>query len=124
MSDNATEKTKIKIVKVDGGDVVDAASLMGCYFEAPDSRDIYQFFGEGDNPIPTIPEFLTLETPAFQFIRAGMLWTISALEIDQVAETANGRWSNPRHPSKGDDEGHFQAQAGPPLEVSASSATA
>ena len=123
MSDNATEK-KIKITQVVGGDAVDAANLMECYFEAQGTHDIYAFFSEGDNLIPTIPEFITLETPAFQFIRSGMLWTMSELDINQVTSTVDGRWSNPRHPSKGDDDGHFHAQSGPGAEELSSAVTA
>ena len=126
MSDNANERPQIRITEVSGGDTIDVASLMECYFEAPGSPDIYLFFDVRGNRIPTIPEFITLETPAFQFIRLGMLWTMSELKINQSASpmTVDGHWSNPRHPSTGDDDGHFHAQSGPGVEEVASSATA
>lgn len=123
------ESPKIRIYEVDGGTTTDTANLMGCYFEASqNSPDVYLFFGDGGNHIPTIPEFLIVGTPGFQFIRAGILWTVSEFVIDTSDpsnEKANGHWSNPRNPSKGDDDGHFQAQSGPgPAEEVASSASA
>lgn len=125
MSDVPTESPKIRIKEVDGGTDVDRANLLGCYFQSQGSPDIYQFFGVSDNHIPTIPEFLVDNTPGFQFIRAGMLWTVSEFDIDQINETADGRWSNPRNPLMGDDDGHFHAQSGPgTVEETASSATA
>jgi hypothetical protein len=124
MSDQTTETTKLTIRVVNGGDPADRDNLMDCYFEAQGSQDVYQFFGAGDNHIATIPEFLTVDTPGFQFIRAGMLWTVTGFDIDQRNQTANGLWRNPRRPRTGDDEGHFQAQAGPPIMESASSANA
>ena len=112
MSDDPINNPKITIHFVEGGNPADKGNLMDCYFLAQASPDSYQFFGNGGNHIATIPEFLAVDTPGFQFIRAGMLWTVSQFEIDQRNETGSGRWRNPRNPSKGDDDGHFQAQAG------------
>lgn len=110
MSDDRLIKFEINIV--DGGSPVDQENLMGCYFEASDSNDTFQFFGAGGHYISTIPEFITVGTPGFQFIRAGMLWTVSELHIDLVNSVMKGRWDNPRRPMAGDDDGHFQAHAG------------
>jgi len=125
MSDPITNP-KITIHFVEGGTSVDVGNLMDCYFEAQASPDSYQFFGSGGDHIPTIPEFLADDSPGFQFIRAGMLWTISNFEIDQRTETAKGNWRNPRRPAKGDDDGQFQARAGgsPAPKEEASAATA
>ena len=124
MSDDPTNNGKIIIHFVAGGSSADKGNLMDCYFQAQASPDSYQFFGSGNDHIATIPEFLAPDSPGFQFIRAGMLWTISNFEIDQKAETASGSWRNPRRPAKGDDDGSFQARAGGAVEESASSATA
>lgn len=121
MSKESIEDPKIMIWDVEGGDSADKENLMHCYFEAG-SLDIYQFFSGKGDLIPTIPEFLLADTPAFQFIRAGMLWTVSEFEIDQRTEKAHGRWRNPRHPARGDDDGHFQAQSGPPATASVATA--
>jgi len=124
MSDETTEITKLTIRTVDGGDPADKDNLMDCYFESQGSPDIYQFFSGRDNLIATIPEFLSIDTPGFQFIRAGMLWTVTHFDIDQRNQTANGHWSNPRNPARGDDDGHFHAQSGPGSVETVSSATA
>ena len=126
MSDDPTNDPKIIIHFVEGGSSTDWGNLMDCYFEAQASPDNYQFFGSGGDHIPTMPEFLAPDTPGFQFIRAGMLWTIFDFEIDQRTETAKGNWRNPRRPARGDDDGHFQAAAGGGggVEQNASSAAA
>lgn len=124
MSDDPINNRKIIIHLVEGGSSSDKGNLMDCYFLAQASPDSYQFFGSGDDHIATIPEFLAVDSPGFQFIRAGMLWTVSDFEIDQRTETASGRWRNPRRPARGDDDGSFQARAGGAIEESASSATA
>jgi len=124
MSDDPINNQKITIHVVEGGTSADQGNLMDCYFEAQASPDSYQFFGNGGNHIATIPEFLAVDTPGFQFIRAGMLWTISDFEIDQRSEKASGHWRNPRRPMKSDDDGQFQARAGGSLGGEASAATA
>jgi len=124
MSDDPINNPKIIIHFVEGGNPADKGNLMDCYFLAQASPDSYQFFGSGGDHIPTIPEFLAIDSPGFQFIRAGMLWTVSDFEIDQRNETGSGRWRNPRRPSTGDDDGHFQAQAGGGPGQSASAAAA
>jgi hypothetical protein len=112
---------KIKITKVFGGDDSDKNELKDCYFTLSDVPGNYHFHGKHDNPIATIPEVLTSDSD-FQFIRAGMLWTVSEFHVDPVKETAHGHWNNPRHVD--DDDGEFHAQAGPGAEETASSAKA
>jgi hypothetical protein len=125
MSDDLND-TKITIFDVENGDASDRENLMGCFFEAQTGTDVYEFFTRGGEHIQTIPEFLTTDTPGFQFIRAGILWTVSDFSIDQTQtpQTASGTWRNPRNPVRGDDDGTFQAQSGGGVEQNASSASA
>ena len=116
------EDSKIRIRTVHGGNNRDKIDLETCYFEQVGNTGDYQFFEAGDNhTIPTAP-LLLQNGSDFQFIRGGVLWTVTEFYIDP--ERAHGRWNNTRSRPTSDDDGSFQAQAGPTVEGEESAASA
>jgi hypothetical protein len=113
---------KIKIHHVDGGSGRDKADLESCYFEQVGNPGVYRLFENGDDhSIPTAPSLLRSGTD-FQFIRGGVMWTVTEFFIDPLK--AHGHWQNTRPRPTGDDDGSFQAQAGPTVEGEKSAASA
>lgn len=111
---------KIKIDHVEGGSIRDQQALKRNYFLPTGVNDTYQFFDPGDDLIATEPvvvatgysfEFELKEMP-------GVKWTISNFDI--LENDASGNWTNSEQ--KENDDGHFQAQSGPGVEETASSA--
>jgi hypothetical protein len=110
----------IRIDRVHGGSDHDLTNLTSCYFQQVGGPGDYQLFQRGnDEPIPTAPSSLRSGTD-FQFVRGGVVWTITKFEIGSAK--ASGNWFNTRRVEA--DEGTFQAQAGPVGEESAASASA
>ena len=119
-------KNPIQIDKVNikKGVPVDNHVLKGNYFQATGVHDTYLFYYADGEQIQTQPPVIAGDIE-FNFSLKGMpgvTWTISRLAINN--EFAIGNWSNTNNPK--DDDGTFQAQAGPSLgeEETASSASA
>lgn len=113
---------KIKIEVVQGGDSRDQQALKRNYFYPTGVNNTYQFFDPGDDPIVTHPPVVAAGHN-FTFTLKEMpdvTWTITNLDIND--QKANGNWTN-THKIEADD-GSFQAQAGPSVEETVSSATA
>ena len=113
---------KLRIREVVGGNDRDKADLETCYFQQVGNPGNYCLFEIGDgHQIPTAPSQIQ-SGEDFQFIRGGTLWTVSHYFND--GKIAKGRWFNTRDASN--DDGSFQAQAGPTVEgeESASSVSA
>ena len=116
------DDAKIKIHHVDGGTGRDKTDLESCYFEQVGNPGIYRLFEAGDDhSVPTAPSLLQSGTN-FQFIRGGVLWTVTEFHID--SQSAHGRWNNTRSRPVSDEDGSFQAQAGPSVEGEESAASA
>lgn len=114
--------TKIKIDHVTGGSSRDQQALKRNYFLATGVNDTYQLFSPDDELIPTTPPVVAAGF-MFQFELKEMpevTWTIN--DFDITDDRASGRWTN-THKIELDD-GHFQAQSGPPAEETISSAAA
>ena len=112
---------KLRIYKVQGGTARDSINLMGCYFQQVDQPGHFGLFEPQDgHRIPTVPE--VIHENHFQFVRGGTLWSVTNFIIDPLTNEAKAHWSNGRGVS--DDDGTFQAQAGPTMEEASSSATA
>lgn len=118
MSDNLKGPTKIKIYAVEGGTTRDQDDLRDCYFVQLSGDNLYQFYSPTNRPIQTVPPFVS--TGSFTFILDDKLWSIN-LVIDP--QNASGQWRNNIQLAS-DDDGSFQAQAGPTIYEVASSATA
>jgi hypothetical protein len=111
---------QIWIDRVRGGSNRDLTNLTSCYFQQVGGPGDYQLFQRGNNlQIPTAPAPLRSGTD-FQFVRGGVVWTITKFEIDSVR--ASGNWFNTRDTER--EDGSFQAQAGPGVEESTASASA
>jgi hypothetical protein len=106
---------KIKIDTVHGGSTKD--NLKGCYFLPTANPGDYEFYDKNNNPIETDPSPLVTGTD-FSFTLAELDWTISNFIISPTE--ASGDFSNQPE----EDEGSFQAQAGPGVEETVSSANA
>lgn len=120
--ENLPQDSKIQIHRVDGGNPRDKADLESCYFEQVGKPGDYRLFEDGDgHTIPTAPSILRSGSN-FHFVRGGVLWTVTEFFID--TQSAKGLWSNTRSRSTGDDDGSFQAQAGPTMEGEESAASA
>ena len=119
--ENASEavESKIKVHTVKGGGDQDKSDLTSCYFEQLGNPAEYALYEIGDDHvIPTTPSELRNGTN-FQFIRGGVLWTVTDFHIDPLH--ARGRWFNTRDAAQ--DDGSFQAQAGPTFEEQDSAAS-
>ena len=75
MSDDANSPTKIKIFAVEGGTQRDKDDLTNCYFVQLSGVDLYQFYSPTNQPIQTVPPFVT--TGRFCFIRDDKLWSVT-----------------------------------------------
>ena len=112
---------KLRIREVFGGSDRDKADLETCYFQQVGNSGNYCLFEIGDgHQIPTAPAQIQ-SGEDFQFIRGGTLWTVTDYYND--GKIAKGHWFNKRDAAN--DDGSFQAQAGPTFEEeSASSVSA
>jgi hypothetical protein len=111
-------------VTVQKGAPVDNHVLKGTFFQPTGVHDTYLFYYPDGEQIQTDPPVIAGDIE-FTFKLKDMkdiIWTISKLAIND--EFAIGSWSNSRNTN--DDDGTFQAQAGPSLgeEEAASSASA
>lgn len=121
MSRDSDDLPKIRIYEVQGGSDRDSNNLMGCYFQQVNTPGHFGLFEPGDDHrIPTVPE--EIDGDQFQFVRGGTLWTVTEFIVDELTNKARAHWSNGRGVE--DDDGTFQAQAGPTFEEASSSATA
>ena len=110
---------KLRIREVVGGSDRDKADLETCYFQQVGNPGDYCLFETGDDhQIPTAP--LQIQSGKdFQFIRGGVLWTVTDYYVD--GKIAKGHWFNSR--GEANDDGSFQAQAGPTFEGEESAAS-
>jgi hypothetical protein len=128
MSDDRNVPNKIKIFAVEGGTDHEQGDLESCYFLQLGNRELSMFFDPKYVLIPTAPAFVT--NGVFTFIRDGKLWMIDEFFINP--KNANGKWriiqplEHLRRPGlpEEDNDGAFQAQAGPTVEDAVASATA
>lgn len=113
---------KIRIHTVEGGDLQDQQALKRNYFESTGVNDTYQFFTPDGSVIPTVPIVLASGHDFTFSLREmpGTTWTIINFEIS--GDQGAGNWTNDRR-TKAEEDGSFQAQAGPTFEETASSAT-
>ena len=118
---NPEAVNKMFVRTVRGGNNKDKNDLTSLYFQQlgnPGDFALYEDYD--DHQVATAPALLH-SGRYFQFIRGGVLWTVTSFLCD--GEEATGNWFNTR--STEQDEGSFQAQAGPPpLEVEESAASA
>ena len=111
---------RMRIRTVRGGNNRDKTDLESCYFLQFGNPGDYGLYETGDDhQIPTAPALLQSGRD-FQFIRGGVLWTVTNFNTD--GQTATGNWFNTRNAAQ--DEGSFQAQAGPTVEGEESAASA
>jgi hypothetical protein len=113
---------KIRIENVQGGDAQDQNALKRNYFLPTGVNETYRFFDPGDDPIETNPPVVATRYNFSFTLREmpGVTWMVSNFDINN--ESAFGNWTN-THKIELDD-GSFQAQAGPSVEETVSSATA
>jgi hypothetical protein len=114
---------KIRIDFVTGGNIHDENALMNIFFLGTGVNDTYQMFTRNGQPIETSPPVIATGVTFTFNLREmpGVIWTVKEFEIGP--EKAKGNWSNPLH-SPEDDDGSFQATAGPAVENAVASATA
>jgi hypothetical protein len=113
---------KIKIDTVDGGRPEDHEALKRNYFEATTVNDTYLFYSPNGEQIRTNPPVLANDRNfSFELKEMpGVNWSVNNFKI--TYELASGNWTNDIQVDN--DDGTFQAQAGPSFEETVSSATA
>lgn len=113
----------IPMKSVTGANAHEEQALMNILFLGTGVNETYQLFTLSGQPIQTSPPVVAKDV-VFTFsllAMPGVVWTVNNFEIGE--DHATGNWSNPLR-NKEQDDGSFQATAGPSVEDAVASATA